>query len=157
MIAWLHPTSLMYKKSFVLLLVFFFSVAAMAQQRVHKSTDQINSLNWSILATINYVLNDKNQFSPVYSESVKRFKDKPFDLEGYLIPVKARKTHDTFLLSPLPVNQCHFCGANGIPAMIYVEAKQPITFTSKTIHITGILRLDETGDVPVRLVEAELF
>lgn len=157
MIARFHSTSLMYKKSFVLLFAFFFSIAAVAQQRAHKSTDQINSLNWSILSTINYVLNDKNQFSPVYSESVKRFKDKPFDLEGYLIPLKARKTHDTFLLSPLPVNQCHFCGANGIPAMIYVEAKKPIAFTSKTIHITGILRLGDTGDVPIRLVEAEFF
>ncbi|MFC4213386.1 hypothetical protein ACFOWA_19495 [Pedobacter lithocola] len=129
-----------------------------AQQKKHNPKDQVSSLNWDIIGSIRYTLNDKNQLIANFSESMERFKNKTFELEGYLIPIKNKRMHDRCLLSPLPINQCFYCGSNGVPAMILIEMKKPIPYSEKTIHISGILKLAEgDNNVPVSLIQAETF
>ncbi|MNR39518.1 hypothetical protein D3C85_1577330 [compost metagenome] len=47
-----------------------------------------------------------------------------------------------FMLSTLPINQCFYCGKNGVPIMVLVEMAEPIKFTYKTIVVKGTLKLN---------------
>ena len=35
--------------------------------------------------------------------------NKPFELEGYMVPIKDGMKQTKFMLSTLPINQCYFC------------------------------------------------
>lgn len=130
----------------------------LSAQKKHETTDRIHSLNWDIIGNVKFDMDEDFNISPIFTESIKRFKDKPFELTGYLIPLKPGRSHDRFLLSALPINQCYYCGKNGIPVMILVTAKKPISYLEKPIKLTGILKLDQNkGEAPITLAEAELL
>ena len=68
--------------------------------------------------------------------------DKTVTLQGYIIPMKAGFRQNRFLLSVLPIDQCTFCGQNGIPAMVEVTlsedkktraSEKPVGIKGKTV------------------------
>ncbi|KQC01741.1 hypothetical protein [Pedobacter sp. Hv1] len=146
----------MIKIFFSLSLWFCFTYAF--AQRTHNPNDQIRSINWDAIGSVTYVLTEKNELSPIYTELILRFENKSFDLLGYLIPIKSKLKHERFLLASLPISQCFFCGKNGVPSMILVEMKNPISFTDKPIRLKGILKLPRgSNQTVITLADAELI
>lgn len=125
----------------------------------HKLTDQMDSFNWGIIGMVRFRQVSPTEIYPVYDETVMRFANRPFELEGYMIPLKGGRKQNKFLLSTLPINQCAFCGKNGNPIMILVEMNDPTDFTFKTVRVKGTLKLDNKNvavDIPVSLTNASL-
>jgi len=146
-------------KIFVIAIITFVAHLASAQNKTHNSNDQIKSLNWDVIGTVKFDLTEKNELLPVYNESIRRFNNKAFELKGYLIPIKNSQKQQKFLLATLPINQCYFCGQNGVPIMIMVEMEEATTFTDRPIRIKGILKLtndNATFQAPVSIVKAKL-
>lgn len=144
---------------FILLIFSVFNSYAQANKQ-HNANDQLHSLNWDIIGSVKFELTQKNELFPIFSESIKRFENKQFDLTGYLIPIKAGTNQQKFLLATLPINQCYFCGQNGIPAMIMVEMDKFISFTTKPIKISGTLKLerrDASYAAPISLKNAKII
>ena len=125
----------------------------------HKLTDQMDSFNWGIIGMVKFNQVSPTEIYPIYDETVMRFANRPFELEGYMIPLKGGRKQNKFLLSTLPVNQCAFCGKNGNPIMILVEMNNPADFTFKTAKVKVTLKLDNKNvavDTPVSLTNASL-
>lgn len=135
------------------------SISVSAQSKKHQPTDRIESLNWDVIGSVRYDLTEQNGLMPRFSEMITRFEGRDFDLVGYIIPIKNGKNHAKFLLSALPINQCYFCGQNGIPPMILVEMENPVAYSEKTVHIQGNLflaRVDSRTAPPVVLKKSKL-
>ncbi|QJD98316.1 hypothetical protein HH214_06005 [Mucilaginibacter robiniae] len=140
--------------------MYLFCTNTVYAQRPHLASDQIDSFNWGIIGLIKFNQVSSTEVYPVYSETVKRFENKPFELQGYMIPVQSGRNQNCFLLATLPVNQCYFCGKNGVPIMILVNMSAPIQLTFKSIKVTGKLTLENTNAVkyvPVSLEHAVLL
>ncbi|WP_443944171.1 hypothetical protein ACJVDH_14765 [Pedobacter sp. AW1-32] len=129
-------------KLFAVFLLIFLRFQGFAQTQKHNPNDQLRSLNWDIIGSVQFELTEKNQLIPMFSELIKRFENKPFELKGYLIPIKSGQKQQKFLLATLPINQCFFCGQNGVPVMIMVEMDSPIAYSDKPIQVKGILKLE---------------
>lgn len=141
----------------IFLLALFTFPMTLSAQKKHEVTDRIHSLNWDIIAGVKFDMDEDFNFSPVFPETIKRFKDRPFELTGYIIPIKPGRTHQRFLLSALPINQCFYCGQNGIPAMVLITAKKPIPYSEKPVKLIGTLKLDsKKGEAPVALYDAQV-
>lgn len=133
---------------------------AWSQNKQHQTTDQIKSLNWDTIGTVKFELTEKNELLPIYGSTINRFKDTEFDLKGYIIPIKNSQKHIKFLMATLPINQCYFCGQNGVPIMIMVELVSPIAFTDKPIRVKGILKLSNSNaavEAPVSITNAKVI
>ncbi|SHG37103.1 hypothetical protein SAMN04488522_105251 [Pedobacter caeni] len=144
-------------KNRLFLILLFFTTTAFAQKRAHNPNDVIRSMNWDVIGSVNFELNKQNKILPVYGEMIKRFEDREFSLKGYIIPIKAGLKQQQFLLSPLPINQCFFCGQNGVPAMILVNMASPVAYTTNPVLIEGILKLevvDAATAAPITLNKA---
>ena len=144
----------------LLLIILLLSSSFIAKcQWVHSAKDEMSSLNWGIIGMVDFKrVNDTTVF-PIYNDDVKRFENRRFKLTGYMIPMKAGMKQPKFMISTLPINQCYFCGKNGNPIMVIVNAHSPVTFTFKTVTVEGVLKL-ETGNAfylpPVYLNDAVL-
>jgi len=103
--------------------------------------DQVMSRNWNIIGAISFKMVKDREMYAVYTNEIKRYANKPFELEGYMIPIQEGMKQSKFMLSTLPINQCFYCGKNGIPAMVYVELTTPTKFTYNTVKVKGILKL----------------
>lgn len=138
-----------------------FSVCiATAQTQKHNPKDQLRSLNWDVIASVKFELTDKNELLPLFTETIRRFENREFDLTGYLIPIKSGQKQQKFLLATLPINQCYFCGQNGIPVMIMIEMANEIPYSEKPIHVQGILKLEEKDasyKPPITIKNAKLI
>lgn len=144
-------------KNRLLLTLLFFTTAAFAQRRAHNPADVIRSMNWDVIGSVNFELDKQNRLLPIYGEMIRRFADQEFSLKGYIIPIKAGLKQQQFLLSPLPINQCFFCGQNGVPAMILVNMAKPVAYTTNPLLIEGILKLevvDAATAAPITLNKA---
>ena len=128
-------------------LYFFFFIlcgcSVAAQTKKHNVNDQLRSLNWDVIGSVKFELTEKNELLPLFSESIKRFDNREFDLTGYLIPIKSGQKQQKFLLATLPINQCYFCGQNGVPVMIMIEMESAVSYCEKPIHVKGILKLEQ--------------
>ena len=109
----------------------------------HNPSDQLRSLNWDVIGSVKFELTEKNELLPLFSESIKRFDNREFELTGYLIPIKSGQKQQKFLLATLPINQCYFCGQNGVPVMIMIEMESAVPYNEKPIHVKGILKLEQ--------------
>lgn len=127
-------------KKLIVLMLLLSSVALKAQ--THDPSDQLRSMNWDIIGSVKFELTEKNGLFPIFTETIRRFENKNFDLRGYLIPIKSGQKQQKFLLATLPINQCFFCGQNGVPVMIMIEMEQAIPYTQKPIHVSGTLILE---------------
>lgn len=146
------------KKGMLLLSVVFLLMPDLVKAQ-HKATDQMDSFNWGIISMVKFRQVSATEIYPIYDETVMRFDNRPFELEGYMIPLQGGRRQSKFLLSTLPVNQCAFCGKNGNPIMVLIDMNQPIEFTFKTVKIKGTLKLDNKNvavDIPVSLKNASL-
>lgn len=146
--------------SFVVFVCVLFLSEPLSAQWRHNAKDQIQSLNWDIIGNVEFRMVAEDQIYPVYNGAVKRFADKSFSLQGYIVPLKNGMKHSIFMFSTLPVSQCYFCGQNGVPIMILVEMQEPIRFTFKPVKLQGILKLENTNAAerpPVILKEARLM
>ena len=145
---------------FTVILLFFCSNLCFSQQKPHRPGDELRSLNWDVIGSIKFELNGKNELLPIYGPTINRFKDAEFDLTGYMIPIKSGKKQQKFLLATLPINQCYFCGQNGVPIMIMVELINAADFTDKPVRVKGILKLANTNasyEPPVSIKNAKVI
>jgi hypothetical protein len=132
------------KKTIFIVLILLKSFVGWAQSAQQHALleDQIDSFNWGIVGSVKFKAPKANELYPVYNEMINRFAGRQFELEGYIVPIKDGMKQTKFMLSTLPINQCFYCGKNGVPTMIMVEMAQPIKFTFETITVKGALKLD---------------
>ncbi|ALL07704.1 hypothetical protein QG516_20340 [Pedobacter gandavensis] len=142
-------------KRFLLAILLFTGFAVKAQ---HNPDDQILSDNWDVVGGVDFKIVKDSEMYAVYSPEIKKHANKTFELEGYIVPIKDGMKQTKFMLSTLPINQCFYCGKNGVPIMVLVEMTEPIKFTYKTIVVKGTLKLN-TGNAmdnpPISLINAK--
>lgn len=142
-------------KKLILLLFLFAGITVKAQ---HNPNDQVTSTNWDIIGNVDFKIVKDTEMFAVYKPEIKKLANKTFELEGYLVPIKDGMKQTKFMLSTLPINQCYFCGKNGVPVMVMVELTEPIKFTYQTIKIKGVLKLSTTNAMdspPISLINAQ--
>ncbi|MBC8984667.1 hypothetical protein H9X96_02635 [Pedobacter sp. N36a] len=142
-------------KRFLLAILLFTGLTVKAQ---HNPDDQILSDNWDVVGGVDFKIVKDSEMYAVYSPEIKKHANKTFELEGYIVPIKDGMKQTKFMLSTLPINQCFYCGKNGVPIMVLVEMTEPIKFTYKTIVVKGTLKLN-TGNAmdnpPISLINAK--
>jgi hypothetical protein len=127
---------------FILLLLLCVSYQSRSQ---HKPNDLLTSRTWDIIGTLDFSLGAGNEVYPIFSRELRSYANHEFELKGYLIPIRAGLKQTRFLLSTLPVNQCFYCGKNGIPIMILVEMSEGVKFTYSPIRVRGKLKLKKVN------------
>lgn len=147
----------MKKIACLLLLIAGLGFGAKAQ---HNPDDQIMSDNWDVIGSVDFKTVKETEMYAVFGNDIKKYANKSFELEGYIVPIKDGMKQTKFMLSTLPINQCFFCGKNGVPIMVMVELKEPIKFTYQTVKIKGILKLSTANAMdapPVSLVAGSMI
>ena len=142
-------------KKILLAFLLFTGVAVKAQ---HNPDDQIVSDNWDVVGSVDFKIVKDTEMYAVYNTNIKKFANKSFELEGYIVPIKDGMKQTKFMLSTLPINQCFFCGKNGVPIMVLVELTEPIKFTYQTVVIRGTLKLSAANALdnpPIALVNGK--
>ncbi|RZJ76880.1 MAG: hypothetical protein EOO45_00535 [Flavobacterium sp.] len=145
----------MKKLSFILLLLAGFGFSAKAQ---HDPNDQILSENWDVIGSVDFKTVKDTEMYAIFGNDIKKHANKPFELEGYIVPIKDGMKQTKFMLSTLPINQCFYCGKNGVPIMVLVELAEPIKFTYQTVKIKGTLKLsagNAMDNPPISLLNAK--
>ncbi len=141
--------------TFLLLSLFLIpAFGVRSQTKVEHLEDHKPLMNktWETIDQLMYKVstqNGKTNYTPYFPPGLKALDGKKVSLSGYLIPIYSGRRHSTFLLSVLPINQCMFCGQNGIPPMVEVtmEGTTKLAFESTPISLQGIIYLngkDET-------------
>lgn len=142
-------------KRIILAVLLFTGFAVKAQ---HNPDDQILSDNWDVVGGVDFKIVKDSEMYAVYTPEIKKHANKTFELEGYIVPIKDGMKQTKFMLSTLPINQCFYCGKNGVPIMVLVEMAEPIKFTYKTIVVKGTLKLNPGNAMdnpPISLVNAK--
>ncbi|RQO70836.1 hypothetical protein DBR43_20440 [Pedobacter sp. KBW06] len=142
-------------KRLILVVLLFTGFAVKAQ---HNPDDQILSDNWDVVGGVDFKIVKDSEMYAVYTPEIKKHANKTFELEGYIVPIKDGMKQTKFMLSTLPINQCFYCGKNGVPIMVLVEMAEPIKFTYKTIVVKGTLKLNPGNAMdnpPISLVNAK--
>ena len=140
----------------LLIVLFLFTTYNLKAQ--HDPSDQIVSSNWNVIGSVEFKLKDDNSMFAVFNNNIKKYANKPFELEGYIVPIKDGMKQTKFMLSTLPINQCYFCGKNGVPVMVLVELTEPIKFTYQTVTVKGTLKLNggnAMDNPPIALVNGK--
>jgi hypothetical protein len=126
----------------------------------HDIHNRITSETWETIATIIHKVIDDYEYYPVFNEKIRALDGKTVTLKGYIVPIKDGVEHSSFLLSVLPINQCFFCGKNGIPMMVEVHLKKPVKYTPSVIMVRGTLKLYEVNaafECPVVIQQASII
>lgn len=137
------------------ILLMFLGFAAKAQ---HDPSDQMESANWDVIGGVEFKTVKPTEMYAVYNTNIKKYENKQFDLTGYIVPIKDGMKQTKFMLSTLPINQCFFCGKNGIPIMVLVEMTEPIKFTYLPISVKGTLKLNKGNAMdnpPIALIASK--
>lgn len=145
----------MKKISLIILLLAGFGFGAKAQ---HDPSDQILSENWDVIGSVDFKTVKDTEMYAIFGNEIKKYANKPFELEGYIVPIKDGMKQTKFMLSTLPINQCFYCGKNGVPVMVQVELKEPVKFTYQTVKVKGILKLSTANAMnssPISLIEGK--
>ncbi|MDQ3191361.1 MAG: hypothetical protein M3Q58_07205 [Bacteroidota bacterium] len=127
-------------KSFILI-IFFFSSCSITYSQEHNIHDRITSDVWEKIGAIKHKVIDDYEYYPLFDDKLKALDGKTVTLKGYIVPIKEGVEHSSFLLSVLPINQCFYCGKNGIPMMVEVNTRKPIRYTENIVNVKGTLRL----------------
>ena len=146
----------MMMKKILITLLLFTGLAVKAQ---HNPDDQINSDNWDVIGGVDFKIVKDTEMYAIYNNNIKKFANKPFELEGYIVPIKDGMKQTKFMLSTLPINQCFYCGKNGVPIMVMVEMAEPIKFTYQTVKVKGTLKLNvgnAMDNPPIALVASAI-
>ena len=132
------------KMSLILLVLTGLGFAAKAQ---HDPSDQVVSENWDVIGSVDFKTGKNEEMFAIFGNDIKKYANKPFELEGYIVPIKDGMKQTKFYLSTLPINQCFFCGKNGVPIMVMVELVEPIKFTYQTVKVKGNLKLSTASSM----------
>ncbi len=146
-------------KKLIILFFIFWKSAALAQPQ-HIFDEMITSPVWEIIGELKFKYVDDYEYYPTFTPKLKALAGKTVDLEGYMVPIREGVTHKRFFLSTLPINQCFFCGQNGIPIMIEVELAEPMRFTYNTIRIRGEVKLNDKNAAeitPIYILNSKLL
>lgn len=144
-------------KKILLVVLLFAGITVKAQ---HNPDDQIMSDNWDIVGGVDFKIVKDTEMQAIFSPEIKKHSGKQFELEGYIVPIKDGMKQTKFMLSTLPINQCFYCGKNGVPIMVLVEMSAPIKFTYKTVTVKGTLKLNSGNAMdnpPIALVAAKII
>jgi hypothetical protein len=125
-----------------LLIMFLLLIAVVnGKAQEHELHNRITSEVWEAIAGIKHRVIDDYEYYPIFDDRIKAINGKEVTLRGYIVPIKDGTEHSSFLLSVLPINQCFFCGKNGIPMMVEVQLKKPIKYTAAVISVKGTIKL----------------
>lgn len=144
----------MKKLACLILLIAGIGFSAKAQ---HNPDDLIISDNWNIIGSVDFRTPKETEMYAIFGPEITKYENKPFELEGYIIPIKDGMQQTKFMFATLPINQCFYCGKDGIPIMILVELAKPIKFTYETITVKGNLKLfrgNSMDQPPIALTNA---
>jgi hypothetical protein len=129
---------------YFLIIVFLLSAGSINAQE-HEFHDRITSEVWEVIGRIKHKVVDDYEYYPIFSDEIKAFDGRTVTLKGYMVPTKEGFQHTSFLLSVLPISQCFFCGKNGIPMMIEVHLRKPVSYTDKVITVKGTMKLRQVN------------
>ncbi len=148
-------------KRIALLLLLFVGFGLNKAKAQHDPNDMIVSANWDVIGDIEFKMaKDDTEMYAIFNNDIKKRAGKPFELEGYIVPIKDGMKQTKFMLSTLPINQCFYCGKNGVPIMVEVQLNEPTKFTYNTIKVKGILKLSTANAMdgsPVILAAASVI
>ncbi|MCL7986379.1 hypothetical protein M8998_00335 [Sphingobacterium sp. lm-10] len=159
----------LFRKSILLFCLIATIKAAPAQQKTNEAkhlTDHKSLMNdvWETFDMLMYKVtteNGKKVYTPYFPPKLSAMNGKTVILKGYVIPIKAGIRHNKFLLSVLPIDQCMFCGQNGIPAMIEVTLSddKKIRASERPIQIKGktVLNKEDKSRVEILINNAQLM
>lgn len=84
----------------------------------------------------------KTTYTPYFPEPLAKLNGKTVTISGYMIPIRAGRRHNVFLLSVLPIYQCMFCGQDGIPAMteITIADGKKAAISEFPVTIRGVIK-----------------
>jgi hypothetical protein len=131
------------KKLLALCLILLGTLQIKAQE--HEIHGQITSEVWEVVAKIKHKVIDDYEYYPIFTDEMKALEGRTLNLKGYMVPIKEGFHHTSFLLSVLPISQCFFCGKNGIPMMIEVQLKKPVSYSEKVITVKGVMKLRQVN------------
>lgn len=140
------------------ILLFMLAGIVFSAKAQHDPSDQIISENWDIIGSVDFKTVKDTEMYAIFGNEIKKYANKPFELEGYIVPIKDGMKQSKFMLSTLPINQCFFCGKNGVPIMVMVELVEPIKFTYQTVKIKGTLKLSTANSMvtpPISLLNGK--
>ncbi len=139
------------------LLVLLLSLTALNTKA--QFANQITSPNWDLVGSIDFRDVSETEYYPIFNNKVKALVGKPFELEGYMVPIREEPKQVKFLLATLPVYQCNFCGKDGIPIMVMIEMATPTVYNEKIVKIRGTVKLNAgnaASNMPFTLAAAKL-
>ncbi len=146
------------------LTVLFLLIAGFGMNKAnaqHDPSDQIVSANWDVIGDVEFKMaKDDSEMYAIFNNDIKKRAGKPFELEGYIVPIKDGMKQTKFMLSTLPINQCFYCGKNGVPIMVEVQLAEPTKFTYQTIKVRGTLKLSTANALdasPIALVNSKVI
>ncbi len=142
----------------LILILFLFAGLGFTASAQHDPDDLIVSENWDVIGTVDFKTVKETEMYAIFGNEIKKHANKSFELEGYIVPIKDGMKQSKFMLSTLPINQCFYCGKNGVPIMVMVELSEPIKFTYQTVVIRGTLKLSTANAMdqpPVSLINAK--
>lgn len=112
---------------------------------VHRPSDTAHSATHTpLMGPVWETINQSSGFP----ERLEHLNDSTVSLQGYMVPISTGRRHDVFLLSVLPINQCMFCGQDGIPAMIEVTMadREKLTYSEHPLTLRGVIHLNRHDD-----------
>ena len=149
----------MKKLAFLLSFIFLTTNICFAQEPHELEHIMVKSSLWKKIGQIEYDVIDDYEYYPIFTPDLKQLNGEEVKLRGYMVPLEEGVVHSTFLLSVLPINQCYFCGKNGIPMMVEVYMRKAIRYTDGVIEISGKMSLNRTNmaySYPIAINNAKL-
>lgn len=90
---------------------------------------------------------NKTIYTPHFPSELLKLSNKTIVISGYMVPIETGKKHARFLLSVLPIQQCMYCGQNGIPPMVEINLKDDKkAIVDAPIRIRGRVYLNATDE-----------
>lgn len=134
------------KKYFLLFIIFVVFLSTGLKAQVPEHVPLMNKY-WELLSTRTIKKNSSSGlYEPFFPPALAAANKTIIILPGYMVPLKTAASHQTFLLSVLPVMQCQFCGQGDIPEMVEVFMEKPIKFYKKPITLQGKLVINDNQD-----------
>ncbi|MBA3901060.1 MAG: hypothetical protein H0X62_12780 [Bacteroidetes bacterium] len=125
--------------------IFLFAGISQIKAQEHEFHGQVTSEIWESISRIKHNVIDDYEYYPIFSDEMKALDGRTVTLKGYMVPIKEGFHHTSFLLSVLPISQCFFCGKNGIPMMIEVKLRKPVSYSEKVVSVKGVINLRQVN------------
>ncbi len=131
-----------------------------ADHTVHNQpVDADGALSWEALANLDVRVETPAPLQTIFHiefpEALRALDGQIVRMKGFMYPLEAGETHDSFLLSALPP-ACPFCLPGNARTLVDVECAKPVRYTLDPVMLEGrfaLLENDDTG-LHYRLSEA---